>query len=85
MKKVTNLFRCVHSCKKNRNCKSINYKNLLSFNESQKSHDHNCELVDVTLKSGGKVEFADSWENYQPINFVSSHYSVEQFWIFMFH
>ena len=85
-KKATNLLQCVHSCKRNKNCKSVNYKHLLSFNKRQvESHDHNCELVDATLKSDGKMEFDDRWENYQPINFVSNQYFVEQFWTSMFH
>ena len=82
VKKTKSLFQCVYSCKRNINCKSVNHKHLLSFHdlqvESQKSHDYNCELVNATLKSGGKKEFADSWENYKPINLVSSQYFVEQ-------
>ena len=75
---ATNLFQCIHKCKRYTRCESINYKHLLNNDEQKaESHEHNCELLGITLKDGGRNESFENWEHHEPINFVSTHYSTK--------
>ena len=71
---ATNLFQCIHKCKRNTRCESINYKHLLNNDEQKaESHEHNCELLGITLNDGGRSESFENWEHHETVNFVSIH------------
>ena len=83
VKKVTNLFQCIHKCQRNKICKFVNYKHFFSVSHGvHETHgdnqdSHNCELLESTMNSSGKKEFAKNWEHYRIIRFVSSQYFTE--------
>ena len=75
-KKVTSLLQCIHECIRSENCESINYKSKFNGDEQKAgSNDDNCELLGVTLKSGGKKDIDGDWEYHEPVYLVSDLFS----------
>ena len=70
VRKAENLLQCIHKCKRNVNCKSINFRNL-SEQDIINNYSLNCELLKGTLQSGENKEFVGKWEHHEPINLVS--------------
>ena len=75
IRKAENILQCIHRCKRNVNCKSINFKNLSE--QDMNNYSLNCELLNGTLKSGGNKELVGKREHHEPINLVSINYYLD--------